>query len=344
MRQQLPLFSIVIPTYRRPGNLADCLRSLTRCDYPRNRFEVIVVDDGSGAPPEAMVAEFRNQLEIRLLVQPHAGPATARNTGAAQAKGEFLAFIDDDCAPATGWLRAVAARLATSPDHAVGGRTINALPENLSSTASQLLIDHLYSYYNADHNRARFFTSNNLAVPADSFHRVGGFDTAFPLAAGEDREFCDHWRHHGHPLTYAPEAVVYHSHALTLRTFLRQHFNYGRGAFYFHQARARRSQGRMKIEPLPFYLRLLGRPFSHAWGWRAPWLAALCVASQGANAAGFCWEQGKQLINRTAEDKRGGSSRSAELARRASGELAASALRPANDGEMASDRFEVDDQ
>lgn len=298
MGQEQPFFSIIVPTHNRPGQLDACLRSLALLDYPRDRFEVIAVDDGSETPPEALVASFRDRLDITLLTQPHAGPASARNTGAAKANGEFLAFTDDDCTPAPDWLQALAARFATVPDHVIGGRTLNALPDNPYSTASHLLIDYLYAYYNADPNQARFFTSNNLAVPTDRFHAIGVFNTTFPRAGGEDREFCDRWLHNDYRMIYAPEALVYHTHALTFRAFWRQHFNYGRGAFRFHQARARRGQRRIRLEPFSFYWNLLRYPFSQAQGGRALLLAALLVMSQAANAAGFLWEAVNQRGSR----------------------------------------------
>jgi GT2 family glycosyltransferase len=119
---------------------------------------------------------------------------------------------------------------------------------------------------------------------------MGGFDAAsFPFTS-EDRELCDHWLHHGYRITYAPEALVYHTHALTFCTFWRQHFNYGRGAFHLHQVRASRGQNRIKLESLSVYVNLLRYPFLRAWGWRVPFLAVLLVVSQVANAAGFVWE------------------------------------------------------
>ena len=287
MNQQPPFFSIIIPTYARPGQLASCLQSLAQLDYPRDRFEVIVVDDDSQTPPAGIIAGFSGEMDVTLLTQPHSGPAAGRNAGAAQARGEFLAFTDDDCAPAPDWLHTLAARLAATPECAVGGRTLNVLSDNPYSTASQLLIDYLYSYYNATPDDARFLTSNNLALPAALFRAVGGFDTGFPRAAAEDREFCHRWLRHGQRLAYAPEVLVYHAHALTLRAFWRQHFNYGRGAFHFHQLRARRDQERFQVEPWQFYLNLLCHPFSQARGGRALLLASLMVISQAANAAGF---------------------------------------------------------
>ncbi len=298
MGQEQPLFSIVIPTHDRPRQLATCLQSLACLDYPRDRFEVIVVDDGSETPPEAVVASFCGQLDVTLLTQAHAGPAAARNTGAARAKGKFLAFTDDDCAPAPDWLQSLTARFARASDCAIGGRTLNALPDNLYLTASQLLVAYLYGYYNANPDQARFFTSNNLAMPTDRFHTMGGFDTTYTRTAAEDRELCDRWLHHGYRMTYAPEALVYHAHVLTFRAFWRQHFRYGRGAFYFHQARAHRARGRIRLEPLSFYLNLLRYPFSQVQGWHALLLAALLVMSQVANATGFFWEWTNRIARR----------------------------------------------
>ena len=137
MTDPTPRFSIVIPTYDRPRPLSACLEAMSGLEYPRDRFEVIVVDDGSPEPPEAAAAPFRDRLDLTLLRLPHAGPATARNAGASRARGEYLAFTDDDCAPDPGWLHALAARFAAEPGGLLGGRTINRLPENPYSSASR---------------------------------------------------------------------------------------------------------------------------------------------------------------------------------------------------------------
>ena len=293
---ETPVFSIVIPTYNRPAQLAVCLQACARLDYPGDRFEVIVVDDGGSSPLDAIAARFHGVLKLKLLRQENAGPAAARNMGVSEAMGEYLAFTDDDCAPESNWLQELASQFSVSPDCVVGGQTINALSDNIYSTASQLLISYLYSYYNATPNRARFFTANNLALPADRFRSVGGFDTSYPLAAGEDRELCDRWLQLGHRMAYAQGAMVYHAHPLTFRTFLRQHFHYGRGAYCFHQIRARRGNRRIKIEPLSFYLNMLVYPFSRTRGGWAMILALSFVTAQIANAAGFFFEKTNALV------------------------------------------------
>ncbi|MBW4645951.1 MAG: glycosyltransferase [Goleter apudmare HA4340-LM2] len=291
MEQQQLFFSIIIPTYNRPQRLATCLASLTRLDYPRDRFEVIVVDDGSETPMESVVANFEKQLNFTLIRQSNSGPATARNTGAAKARGKYLVFTDDDCEVTSNWLTTLEKRFTTAPDCLIGGRTLNALANNLYSTASQLLIDYLYMYFNTKFQKSSFFASNNFALPAELFHSLGGFDTTFPLAAGEDREFCDRWQYQGYKMLYAPEVQIYHAHKLTLATFWRQHFNYGRGSFCFHQARSQRVNSQIQVEPWSFYFQLLTYPLSQTSLQSAPLIAGLFFVSQVANVAGFFWER-----------------------------------------------------
>jgi GT2 family glycosyltransferase len=131
-------------------------------------------------------------------------------------------------------------------------------------------------------------------LPKDLFHEIGGFDTTFSHAAGEDRELCHRWLNHGYQMIYASEAVVWHSHLLTWRNFWKQHFNYGRGAFFFQQARARNGCERGRMEPLSFYLNLMRAPFKLTEGARAPLLAALLFLTQCANAAGYFTAVGRR--------------------------------------------------
>ncbi|MBE9078733.1 glycosyltransferase [Romeria aff. gracilis LEGE 07310] len=283
-----PLFSIIIPTYNRPRQIVACLESLTRLDYPRDRFEVIVVDDGSDEPLDAVVEPFQKVLNLVLLRQANAGPAAARNRAADKAQGRYIAFTDDDCMPARDWLQKLAACFAQKPVCIVGGRTVNALDNNPFSMTSQNIISMGYDHYNAVRDQARFFASNNMVVPKQEFLELGGFDESFTTS--EDRELCDRWIHAGYPMTYAPEVVIYHAHPMTLRSFWKQHFNYGRGAFRFHQTRSQKGWGNFEIEG-GYYLRLLRYPFTHGQSRQGLTLTAVLFVSQVANAAGFFWER-----------------------------------------------------
>jgi glycosyltransferase involved in cell wall biosynthesis len=256
---------------------------------------VIVIDDGSPTPLQPVVEGFLKQLDLTLLTQTNAGPASARNTGAKKAKGEFLVFTDDDCTPSPDWLRKLANRFAEIPDHAIGGRTLNALPGNPYSTASQDLIDASYVYHNPISGQVSFFTSNNLTVPAAHFHSIGGFDITFKTS--EDRDFCDRWRHNGFRMTYAPEILIYHSHPMNFCAFWRRYFNYGRGAYRYHQARARRGVGRFRPSPT-FYMSLFLNSLMKERKRRVVWMKMLLVISQVANALGFFCEALSQIKRR----------------------------------------------
>ncbi|MCA9925830.1 MAG: glycosyltransferase [Anaerolineales bacterium] len=291
---ELPSFSLIIPTYNRPEPLALCLQACAQLDYPCERLELIVVNDGGERPLTNLIAPFREKIDIRLVNQTNQGPATARNAGAAVAEGEYLAFTDDDCAPDTGWLRFLAQGFARETAVALGGHTVNVLRNNLFATASQQLVDFLYAYFNRP--AATFFTSNNFAIARTLFLEVGGFRHDMPLAAGEDREFCDRWRHGGNRLHYVPEAVVYHRHHLTARSFWRQHFNYGRGAWHFHQVRAQRKQQKVQIESFSFYRDLLLYPLAQQRTARAALQVGLLGVSQVANAVGFFYERRQSRI------------------------------------------------
>lgn len=285
-----PYCSIIIPTRRRPAQLERCLEALCGLEYPR--FEVIVVDDGGGIDLRSALERFRSRLALTLHVQARTGPAGARNAGAERARGEVLAFTDDDCVPAHDWLRRLVEELVARPNRGVGGHTVNALPENLFSSTSQMVIDVGYEQNNRDPGEARFFTSNNLAVPSRTFQSLGGFDETFMTS--EDRDFCDRWVARGYPLEYVPKAVVYHAHELTVNGFVRQHFAYGRGAFRFHKAHARRWRRRVTIEP-SFYMRLFVYPFRNEPRRRAWQIAALLQLWNLANTAGFFWEASRSV-------------------------------------------------
>jgi cellulose synthase/poly-beta-1,6-N-acetylglucosamine synthase-like glycosyltransferase len=282
-----PTFSVIIPTYERPAELSLCLAALCGLDYPRTQFEVIVVNDG-GCSVNGAVAPFLGQMNVTHITQKHSGPAAARNAGVALAQGRYAAFTDDDCRADRAWLTELERYLGADESVLVGGRIINKLEDNAFSVTSQLLVTYLYAYYNSNCGQALFFTSNNIAMARETFLTIGGFNSKYQRTAAEDRELCDRWTHSGRRMVYADTALIRHSHRLTLRSFWRQHFQYGQGALSYWQARAQRDAGPLKFEPLHFYTGLLRYPWTA--GARRPLrIAALLFIAQMANAMGFFW-------------------------------------------------------
>ena len=224
-----PLFTVVVPTVGRPGYLEGCLTALAGLDFARDRYEVVVVNDGGGEPTAEVVARFAGELDLRSTEPARSGPSGARNAGAAAARGTCVAFTDDDCRPRPDWLAELERALAAEPGAGAGGVTLNGAPQSAGAAASQIVVDALHEQFNRD--APRFFASQNIALPAEGFAAVGGFDEGYRY--GEDREFCERWLRSGRTLVAAPAALVDHMRTLSLGEFWRQHQGYGRGARTF---------------------------------------------------------------------------------------------------------------
>lgn len=289
---ETPFVSVIVPTRDRPAQLARCLDALARLEYPHERYEVIVVDDGSDPP---VAAPALAGPSVVIVQESGAGPAHARNAGAARARGELLAFTDDDCRPDAGWLAAFARVADASGRLVLGGETRNGLAENPFAAATQLLREHLHGADPSGQPVCGFFPSNNLAVSAVAFHAAGGFDPTFRLAAGEDRDLCARLVEAGNALRYVPEAVVEHWHALSLRSFVRQHLNYGRGSRQFRRTARQRRGARVAGPAAGFYVDLLGLPFRRTRSPRAVVLSVLLACSQLATATGYLIEAARRV-------------------------------------------------
>lgn len=284
-----PLFSVVVPTFNRPAHLAAGLPALLGLAAPAG-CEILVVDDG-GTPP-TVLPELQPPpgVAVRLLRQPNAGPGAARNYAARHARGRLLAFTDDDCRPAPGWLEAFAEALMREPDALVGGTTRNAVTRRAGSCTSQLIVELVQAHFDRGPD-AFLVPSLNFAVSRDAFLSLGGFDTAFRFAS-EDRDLSARWRAAGRPLRRAPAALVEHHHDLPLTAFLKQHYAYGRGAWRYQVAR-RRCGDRSGVREIGLHRalpRLLAKRLpAFPLGLRLRILACLGLW-QCANTAGFLAE------------------------------------------------------
>lgn len=281
------LVSVVVPTYNRPKGLKRCLEALLEQDM-EEPWEIVVVDDGSKMDLWPVIEEVNSSGLIRFYRQSNAGPAKARNKGVKLAKGKYVAFTDDDCAPLPDWLSNH--RKYFQKGVITGGKTVNGIEGNLYSESSQLLIDYLYRFF-VD-TKMYFFTSNNFSMDRDTFLAVGGFDESFPTSAGEDRELCVRWIHLGYKLKFVHEAQVRHYHYLNLKTFYKLHFKYGTAAVPFY-AKMNRIEADLTTNQRNFYNKLLKYPFqSQKFNlWQQLQLVAFLAISQIANGHGHLYEK-----------------------------------------------------
>jgi GT2 family glycosyltransferase len=270
-----PRVTVVIPTRARPQALTRCLEALSRQTIAE-ALDVIVIQDGDDLP--ALDSTLAVLPGARLVTQRRAGPGAARNRGAALARAPILTFTDDDCEPDPKWAEAFEAVLGDGVAAAVG-RTINGVRSARLASASQFVVDHLTDRSRESSVHAAYGAANNIAVRADVYAAVQ-FDARFRFAGG-DRDWFARLHASGYRVTYAPTALVRHMHSLDLRSFLRQHFAYGRGAYNYRS----RLGSPMRLEPSGFYASLLTRAFRVG-----PSMGSLVALSQAATAAGYVTE------------------------------------------------------
>jgi glycosyltransferase involved in cell wall biosynthesis len=269
-----PAVSVVVPTRDRPRQLADCLAALEA--QTAEHYEVVVVDDGS-VDADAVASVVTGAPHARLVQGEGRGPAAARNRGAAAARAPVVCFTDDDCRPPPGWIDALAGRAADA-DVAIAGPTRNGRPRNPFATASQAITNHLVDHsLDAASGRLEFAPTSTLACRA-TLARHLPFDERFPLAAGEDRDWCARLAAAGGRLCFEPSAWLAHHQDLSWRGFWRQQVRYGRGAYRFHRDAPR---GR-RLQAPRFYTALVRIGFAH--GLRP---GVLVLVAQVATAVGI---------------------------------------------------------
>jgi len=195
----VPEVSVVIPTFRRETRLRFALEALAEQTLEDSRLEVVVVRAPDAEGPFATAPKG---LDVRFLRSPARGPGQQRNHGWRAARAPLVAFTDDDCRPAPGWLEAVLA--AAGDGVLVQGRTLPDPDERhlLGGLARTIEID----------GPSAWFESCNLTYPRELLERLGGFDESFGLPPwGEDTDLGLRAIEAGAELRYAPEALVWHA-------------------------------------------------------------------------------------------------------------------------------------
>lgn len=290
-------FSVVIPTRNRPERLAACLYSFCQLDYPASAWELIVVNDGGDHSFTAVSPQLQQSLPLKLINVPQAGPAAARNRGAAEAAYEYLAFTDDDCRVTADWLHQFAAGFAQTGCDALGGAWCNPQPDKLAMRAAQFLVEFMYDYMRDEGHNHLLLVSNNVVYKRAAFTAVHGFNETFPLAAGEDMELGFRLVAHGYRQGYWPAARVWHHHNLSNWGHVQQQFRYGRGGHFFLQAIAEQAQNGLVIQPgsaRNFYM-ALGESVKQQG---EPWsFLALVAVAQAAYRLGQFYQRQVSRLN-----------------------------------------------
>ena len=212
-----PEISVVIPHLNDAARLESCLDSLAGQTLPADRFEVLVVDNGSAVPPAGIVGRFPN---ARLEAEPVPGPGPARNRGVVLARAPVVAFLDSDCLADPDWLAALLAAFAADPGCGILGGAVRIFPESPGRPNVAEAFDMVYGIRQQwTIARHGFAATANLAVRREVIEAVGPFAG---LTVSEDMDWGMRAHAMGHPTRYAPEAVVRHPARRSMADLRRQ--------------------------------------------------------------------------------------------------------------------------
>lgn len=237
-----PFVSVIVSTHDRTEQLAQCLPSLLAQHYPH--YEVVIVDN---APSSSATWKFLQQTygdipKLRYVREDRPGLSRGLNRGTKVAKGEILAFTDDDVVVDTHWLLQLTRAFSLTSD--VSCVTGLVVPLQLE-TLAQMLFEEYGGFSKGFHRRVydmadnrpdeplfpytagRFGTGASMAFRADFLCSVGGFDPALPC--GMDIAVFFQTIKQGHKLIYEPAALAHHCHRRAYGELQKQIFSYGLG-------------------------------------------------------------------------------------------------------------------
>jgi len=223
------LYSFIVPVYNRPGELAELLNSLAHQSF--NRFEVVIIEDGSSIRSDYLANEFAKRMAMQYLDLPRSGPSLARNAGARAAKGDYFLFVDSDCILPPDYLMNIDAFLENNPLDFFGGPDRAA--ENFTRTQKAISYA-MTSFLTTGGIRGgkkkvdRFYPrSFNMAVSRHAFETVGGFPIT-RMHPGEDMVFSIELIKQGFGSGLIRDAAVYHKRRATVGKFFKQVFGFGK--------------------------------------------------------------------------------------------------------------------
>ncbi|GAB4507558.1 MAG: glycosyltransferase [Allomuricauda sp.] len=221
------LFSIVVPVFNRPEEVRELLESLQKQDF-QDDFEVVIVEDGSTERSEAVVEQFREQLQISYYFKENSGPGDSRNFGMQKAKGNYFIILDSDCMLPQQYLSEVDRELKAEFVHCFGGPDA----ADTSFTIVQKAINYVMTSFlttggirGGKKAVGKFQPrSFNMGISKIAFEKTGGFGRIHP---GEDPDLTFRIWKAGFQTRLFPKAFVYHKRRIDWHKFYIQVNKFG---------------------------------------------------------------------------------------------------------------------
>lgn len=224
MEQPVITASIVVPAFNEEKGIARCIEGLLAQDYPREAFEVIIIDNNSSDRTFEIIGSY----PVKGVLEKKRGRASARNAGIRQACGEFIVFLDADCVPEKGWLKTL---LGGFKDESVGCVAGEILPPEPEIFLHQYLAKSQYFSQKITMQNAflPFAQTGNAAYRKEVLDQVGLFDES--LLSGQDADLS--WRMQletGKKVAFVESAKVYHPYPDKFVAYLKQRLRHAHGS------------------------------------------------------------------------------------------------------------------
>ena len=221
--------SIIIPTHNRYSKLLKLLDSIESF-FPSKAadYEIIIIDDGS-TDDTARLDKLFKDTNTKVFHTSNQGPSKARNFGAKIARGELLAFLDDDCIISEAYARILFSYSLELRYDIVGGPAYS-LPGNVGVITKHLdAIGYLQQPYFDSNGGFSCFASVNFVIKKEAFVSIGGFSHSFSRPGGEDNNITIRAARAGFLMKFDQEMSVFHDNHISFQVLCKRWFNYGRG-------------------------------------------------------------------------------------------------------------------
>lgn len=240
-----PKVAIVIPSYNAARTIGSAIEGCMLQDYPRDKLEIIVVDDGSTDETRDIVTRY----PVRYIYQPNAGPAKARNTGWKNSKAEIICVMDSDCIPEKRWVAKVVNDYQKKNPDCVGSRYGIANPENLLADCIYCEFLVRYSWMS---EYPKFIGSHGCSFKRSVLEELGGYNESYPMASAEDNDLAYRILGKNRKILFDKDIVIKHYFPTSWRKYLRVQFWHGYWRMKLYRDFPRMMRGDEYSTPLDF--------------------------------------------------------------------------------------------
>jgi len=226
-----PRISIVVPFHDSEAFIQDCVTALLAQRYPRDRFEIVMIDNNSTDRSAEIVGRYPG---VRLLSEPTPGAYAARNLGVRESSADIVAFTDSDCTPDPAWLDAIAAALAPPEICVAQGRRRFAFESpGLAMMADYEAAKAAYTF-SSGRKEIYYAYTNNMAVRRSAFDKAGPFEE---WQRGADVVFVQRVidAYSCGAIRYVPDMCVRHLEIRSVWTWLGKMHIYGRSFRHYRE-------------------------------------------------------------------------------------------------------------